>query len=555
MDRVKELFCKWKEQITDEYAKSELNRIENDLNEQYECFYKDLSFGTGGLRGVIGVGTNRMNRYTITKATIGLAKYLCSKYGIDAQKSGVIIGYDSRKFSYEFAKVSALVLNQYGIKSYLFKSITPTPVVSFGVNQLSCKAGIVITASHNPKKYNGYKVYNHEGCQITDVAARSISELISKSDPFESMKLDETNELYHEIDREVNDAFIEKVLSHSSNLDSGVKKDLKVVYTPIHGSGNIPVRTVLTKAGFHLDLVEEQLTPDSDFPTVSTPNPEEREALQLAIEKAKSIDADILFGTDPDCDRIGVGVKQGTEYRLLSGNQLGALLADYIITKKREEDAIPQNAVIMKTIVTNELGTEIAKANGIKSMETLTGFKYIGEKITEFDKSHKYNYLFGYEESFGYLIGAYANDKDAVGAALTLCEMAAEYKVQNITLIDRLEMLYKKYGYYLDHLDSITLEGESGLAKIGEMMIGIREQKGDFLGETLNIEDYKEGIKGLPKSNVIKIFLKDGSWVAVRPSGTEPKIKVYYSVKAKNEQRAKSRLEELRSNIKKAVNI
>lgn len=553
MSKINELFLKWKELAEDEFVSSELVKMENDLQEQEESFYKELAFGTGGLRGVIGAGSNRINRYTITKATMGLAKYLLDQYGENAKDSGVAIAYDSRRFSYEFAKISALVLNHCGIKSYLFKNLTPTPMASFAVNYLNCKAGIVITASHNPKKYNGYKVYNDEGCQITDDAATAISRYIDISDPFENITVDENNNLFNVIDKEVNDAFTDSVLAHSLNKDEKSKQAVKVVFTPIHGSGNIPVRTVLEKAGFKVDLVEEQVEPNGEFPTVPFPNPEDRRALLLAIEKAEKIGANIAFGTDPDCDRIGVAVKYDDKFVLLTGNQLGALLVDYILNKKSSENSIPPNSAVVKTIVTNELGATIAKSKGLSIIDTLTGFKYIGEKIIEFSKSNEYTYLFGYEESFGYLIGTYAKDKDAVGAALILCEMTAEYKSQNITLIDKLNMLYAEYGYYLDVLDSVTLEGQEGMIKINQMMIDIRERKDDFFDGTVKVEDYKDGINGLPKSNVIKFFLNDGSWVAVRPSGTEPKIKVYYSVKSKDEKSATVRLEDLKSTIQEVV--
>lgn len=527
-----------------------------------DAFYKYLEFGTGGLRGVMGIGTNRMNVYTVAKATLGLGKYLLFEYGEDAKEKGVAIAYDSRNLSFEFAQRTAFCLNSLGIKTYLFKNVTPAPMLSFTVNYLACVAGIVITASHNPPKYNGYKVYDQTGCQITEIAAAKISEYIMASDEFVDLSSQNAEDkLYNIIDEEVNNVFYSCVLKYSLNDDIENKKNLKAVYSPLHGSGNLPVRKTLERANFAIEVVKEQENPDGNFSTVKTPNPEDRQALSLAIKQAKDTDADIAFGTDPDCDRIGIAVKQGSEYILLSGNQIGALIIDYILKKKFAEKSISKNATVVKTIVTNELGADIARAYGINIADVLTGFKYIGEKIAEYgiikdseqgmDKTVKNEFLFGYEESFGFLIGTYAKDKDAIGAALMLCEMAAEYKAQGYTLIDHLNDLYAQYGYYLDALDSFEFEGIEGAKRISNIMALLRENSHKLFGDILGIgkidtiKDYYKGIENLPKSNVIKIFFKDGSWLAARPSGTEPKIKFYYSIKAQDNILAQKKLESL----------
>ncbi|MEG2082530.1 MAG: phospho-sugar mutase [Oscillospiraceae bacterium] len=544
---IKRTLKRWSDEVKDDGLHLQLEAMAGDEGAISDAFYKYLSFGTGGLRGVMGVGTNRMNIYTVAKATSGLAQYLLSTYGEIAKTKGVAIAYDSRNFSFEFAQRAAFCLNSFGIKTYIFKNITPTPMLSFGVNYLNCVGGIVITASHNPPKYNGYKVYDETGCQITELAAQRISQFILESDEFIDLSHQNVdNSLYNVIDKEVNDKFYSCVLSHSLNVDLMGKKQLKAVYSPLHGSGNLPVREVLRQAGFDISVVEEQAVPDGNFPTVKTPNPEDRQALAMAIDKAKKIGGDIAFGTDPDCDRIGVAVKQGEECVLLTGNQIGALLIDYILNKKLSVGKISPKATLIKTIVTNELGANIAKSYGVHIVDVLTGFKYIGEKIAQYNQTKTNEFLFGYEESFGFLIGTYAKDKDAVGAALLLCEMAAEYKADGCTLVDRLNALYERYGYYLDALDSFQFEGEQGAARIDKIMTSLRQNADSIFGDIEKILDYQKGIEGLPKSNVLKIFFKDGSWLAARPSGTEPKIKFYYSIKATGRQGAESLLEKMK---------
>lgn len=545
----------WVEKVSDINLKSELNSLLSDEHECKERFYKYLGFGTGGLRGILGVGTNRMNIYTVTKATCGLAMYLLDKYSDRSKEKGVVIAYDSRNFSREFAENTAMCLNSFGIKTYIFKNITPTPMLSFAVNHLKCVAGVVITASHNPAKYNGYKVYDDTGCQITQAAADKISSFIRLSDEFYRYSdVKDFNGLYNVIDEDVNSAFYNEVLKYSVNKNDEEKRSLKLVYTAIHGSGNIPVRKVLALDGFHVETVKEQENPDGNFTTVKYPNPEERDALSMAIEKAVKIDADIAFGTDPDCDRIGVAVKNNGEYTLLTGNQIGALIIDYMINAQKKENVSLENRMVVKTIVTNELGANIAKNNGIKVEEVLTGFKYIGEKIAEYSADKSKEFLFGYEESFGFLIGTYAKDKDAVGASMLLCEMAAEYKAKNITLVDRLNQLYSDFGYYLDALDYFVLEGIDGENKIKLIMNDIRCNINELFDDVDYVNDYSEGIMGLPKSNVIKIFFKNGSWLAARPSGTEPKIKFYYSIKSDSLCSAQNTLDHLREIVKKEVN-
>lgn len=532
------------------------SEIEGSFTEKQieDAFYRYLEFGTGGLRGVMGIGTNRMNIYTVAKATSGLAKYVFSTYD-NAKAKGVVIAYDSRNSSFEFAQIAAFCLNSFGIKTYIFKNVTPAPMLSFAVGHLGCVAGIVITASHNPPKYNGYKVYDHTGCQITQLAAEKISEHIMASDEFIDLSAQKTdNSLYNEIDEGVNNAFYACVLSCSLNHNTSSKEKLIAVYSPLHGSGNLPVREVLKRDGFNITVVKEQEAPDGNFPTVKTPNPEDRQALSLAIEKAKEIDADIAFGTDPDCDRIGVAVKDGDEYILLTGNQIGALLIDYILRKKSKAGGINPKTTVLKTIVTNELGANIARGYGVKIVDVLTGFKYIGEKIAEYKNTEKSEFLFGYEESFGFLIGTYAKDKDAVGAAMLLCEMTSEHKANGLTLTGRLDELYKEYGYFLDTLDSFDFEGVEGAKRISNIMSSLRENADKLLFNIQEIKDYHKGIGDLPKSNVLKVFFTDGSWLAARPSGTEPKIKFYYSIKAQSKEKAVTILNNLQKIIEKEVN-
>ncbi len=538
--------------------REELESIRGNDKEIYERFYQDLTFGTGGLRGILGAGTNRMNIYTVRRATAGLALYLLSNHGGEAQQRGVVIAYDSRAYSQRFAQEAALTLNSFGIRTYVFDYLTPTPELSFAVNYRQAIAGIVITASHNPKEYNGYKVYNEYGCQITGEMAEGILEYINHYQELEDLPMMlryETaceRDLYHVIGDVYHQAYQNAVLQQALLHDSAAKEDLKVVYTPLHGTGMIPVTGVLDKDGFtQIHVLESQKEPDSAFSTVRSPNPEEKDALQLAIAYAAEIGADLVLGTDPDADRVGIAVWNGNEYILLTGNQTGALLADYVLSRKELDD----NAVVIKTIVTSELGADIANAHGAEVMNVLTGFKYIGEKMIGFDKNSDHTFIMGYEESYGYLVGNHAKDKDAVVASMLICEMAAYQKAQGKTLLERLEELYQEHGYYKEALDSFTLPGADGQERIAAIMADLRARELNEIGgqAIAEVKDYKNGIDDLPKADVLKYFFVSGGWMAVRPSGTEPKIKFYYSVRGKTMAEAEAKVAALQSAVQEIM--
>lgn len=537
----KERYAEW---LTfDEGTKAELLAIA-DEKELEDRFYKNVSFGTGGLRGLMGAGTNRMNSYTVKKASMGLANYVVAQGN---EQPSIAIAYDTRNGSQLFAEDAAAVFSSMGIKAYLFDVAMPTPVLSFTVRHLGCDAGIVVTASHNPKEYNGYKVYDNQGGQLTPDAAREVTRFIDQIEDFNSVKeLVGNPELVEMIGEDVLSAFISEIKKQSIH-----QSDLQVVYTPLHGAGNIPVRRALE--GFEVSVVKEQELPDGNFSTVRSPNPEDRKALELAIDQAQQEDADIVIGTDPDCDRIGVAVKHEGAFKLLTGNQIGALLAEFVIAHTE----VTEDSTLIKTIVTNDFGAKIASGKGLQIIETLTGFKYIGEKINEFEASDDLTneFVLGYEESYGYLVGTHARDKDAVVSALLICEMAAYYKAKGLTLFDKLEQLYGEHGYYLDALDSVTLTGVAGAARIKEMMEDVRESDAQFFANVDEVRDYATGIADLPKENVIKFMLKDESWVAIRPSGTEPKIKFYYSVRADDEQLAQEKLEVIKTQIQENLDI
>lgn len=503
-----------------------------------ECFYKDLEFGTGGLRGIMGIGTNRMNEYMIRKATRGLAEYLIQSYDAATDK-GVVIAYDSRNHSKEFAQVAALSLCERGIKVFLFRELEPTPVLSFAVRILQAVAGIVITASHNPKEYNGYKVYNSNGCQVLPDEAEKISEKISQVENYldhESLTVEEAEcqGLLQWLDEHVEKQFVETILEEQQPKQ---EKSILVVYTPLYGTGNRPVQSILKAAGVSdLHIVEQQQQPNGDFPTVKIPNPEDKSALELGIQMAEKLKADLVLGTDPDCDRIGAAVRHKGEFVLLSGNQIGALLVNDILEVRKSK--LTSDAYIVKTIVSGDLGAKIAADQGIKVKEVLTGFKYIGAIIDD-------DFVFGYEESFGYLAGQHARDKDAVVASLLICEMAERYKKRGMTLVDGLEQLCRQYGYYKDSLESITLPGIDGIVRIKVIMKKFRGTIMELGGQKIQkVLDYQSGIDGLPASNVLKMYFEDGSWIAIRPSGTEPKVKIYYSIlgSTKEESEEKYRL-------------
>ncbi|SHE11349.1 phosphoglucomutase/phosphomannomutase family protein [Chlamydia abortus] len=557
MSRVRKLYEQWlQDPGIDPATKEELKAIEGQEKEIEDRFYKDLEFGTGGLRGVIGAGTNRMNKYTVGRATQGLAQDLLQA---SSGHPSVVIAYDSRNQSPEFALEAALVLAGNGIKAYVFESLRTTPELSFAVRHLQASAGIVITASHNPPEYNGYKVYGPDGGQIVKEQADRIIGQIQSLEFNMIRKLSkeeaESQGLLQWIGQAVDDAYVKAVLAVRPRPEVGMQQGNKVniVYTPLHGSGNITVRRVLREAGFkNVHVVPEQEKPDSQFSTVQSPNPEEKEAFSLAIELGKQVEADVIIGTDPDCDRMGAVVKDATgQYVVLSGNQSGAIMVHYLLSSLQEGKGIPTDGVVIKTIVTSEMGAEIARHYGVEVMNTLTGFKYIGEKMTEFERSGHHSFLFGYEESYGYLAGTYARDKDAVVASMLICEAAAYYKSQGKTLYDVLQELYGQFGYYREALESRTLKGKDGLAKIRQIMEEWRSHSpSNVCGKKITtMLDYTEGIDGLPKENVLKYLLEDGSWFCLRPSGTEPKIKVYFAVKANSAEESERLLAELRQEV------
>ena len=548
----------------DAETQAELKAIADNDGEIKERFYKDLEFGTAGLRGVIGAGTNRMNIYTVRKATQGLANYII-KAGAKAR--GVAIAYDSRRMSPEFADEAALCLAANGIKAYVFESLRPTPELSFAVRELKCIAGINITASHNPPEYNGYKVYWEDGAQITPPHDKGIMDEVLAVTDYTTMKtmgLEEAKAagLYEVIGQAIDDAYIARLkeqVQHQDALDA-VGKDLKIVYSPLHGTGNIPARRVLKELGFeNVYVVKEQELPDGEFPTVSYPNPEAEEAFELGLKLAKEVDADLVLATDPDADRLGVRVKdKDGVYHTLTGNMSGCLLADYEIGQKKALKGLPEDGYLIKTIVTSNLADAIAKGYNVGLIEVLTGFKYIGQQILGFETSGKGEYLFGFEESYGCLIGTHARDKDAIVATMALCEAAAYYKTKDMTLWDAMVAMYEKYGYYKDDIKSITMKGIEGLEKIQNILQTLRNNPPAEIGayKVQKARDYQaDTIKdlatgevtptGLPKSNVLYYELNDDAWVCVRPSGTEPKVKFYYGIKGTSLEDADSKSEEL----------
>ena len=559
----------------DEATKKELKAIENDENEIKERFYKDLEFGTAGLRGIIGAGTNRMNVYTVRKATQGLANYI-NKKGFAAK--GVAIAYDSRRMSPEFADEAALCLAANGIKAYVFESLRPTPELSFAVRQLKCIAGINITASHNPPEYNGYKVYWEDGAQITPPHDGGIMDEVKAVTEYNTVKTMSKEDakakgLYEVIGAAIDDQYMEELKKQVIHWDSikEAQKDLKIVYTPLHGTGNIPARRVLKEIGFeNVYVVPEQELPDGEFPTVSYPNPEAAEAFTLALKLAKEKDADLVLATDPDADRLGVYVKDSKtgEYITLTGNMSGCLLADYEISqRKATEGKLPEDGALIKTIVTSNMADAIAKHYGVKLIEVLTGFKFIGQQILGFENSGKGTYLFGFEESYGCLIGTHARDKDAIVATMALCEAAAYYKTKNMTLWDAMVEMYEKYGYYKDGIKAIGFEGIAGLEKIQNIMTTLRENTPAEIGgyKVLSARDYKaDTIKdmatgevtptGLPNSNVLYYDLSDNAWLCARPSGTEPKIKFYYGVVGDSLEDADAKSAAMSDAVEKMIN-
>ena len=538
----------------DTETREELKGIKGNEKEIEDRFYKDLEFGTGGIRGIIGAGTNRINKYTIRRVTQGLANFIKGK-GVSAVNKGVVIAHDPRHMSKEFTEEAALILASNGIRAYVFEDLRPTPELSFALRHLGATAGIVITASHNPPEYNGYKVYWEDGAQMETKLSEEVIGEVNKIHDLHRiipMKKEEALEmgLLKYIGQEIDDLYIEAVKNQSLRPEviNQLGEDFKIVFTPLHGTGNMPIRRVLGELGFQqVKVVPEQEDPDPQFSTVNNPNPEEKAAFKLAIELAQKQDAQLIIGTDPDCDRVGAVVKNKEgEYIVLTGNQMGGLLVEYILSTLKEKDRLPLNGVIIKTIVTSELGATIAKAYDVEVLNTLTGFKFIGEKIKEFEETGDKAFIFGYEESYGYLSGTYTRDKDAVVSSMLICEMAAYYYIRGLTLYEGLLELYDKYGYYLEDLKSITLEGKEGTEKIQNILDNFRKNPPSHIGRyrVVKIEDFLNQDK-LPKSNVLKFHIEGEAWIALRPSGTEPKLKTYYGVKAWSLQDCRKKLNEL----------
>ena len=525
-------YRRWKEaDLLDEDLVAELNTMGENETEMEDAFYKDLAFGTGGLRGVIGVGTNRMNVHTVIKASKGIADYLNDEFG--DEKKCIAISFDSRIKSELFAKTAAKVFAGCGIDVYIYKELMPTPCLSFAVRKLGCRAGVMITASHNPAKYNGYKVYGSDGCQITTEAAEKIQGYIDKADALGLGVINGDDERISDVPDEVYESFISEVLGLSLISKKDGDKSAKIVYTPLNGTGRKPVTDVLKRAGFmDVNIVKEQEKPDGNFPTCPYPNPEIPEAMKLGMDYAEEIGADLLLATDPDCDRVGVAVKDKEDFVLLTGNQVGCLLLNFVCERRIKMGTMPQNPVMVKTIVTSDLGERIADHSGVKTINVLTGFKFIGEQIGFLEaQGRKDDYVFGFEESCGYLSGTHARDKDGVNASLLICEMFAYYKKMGRSLVDVLGELYKKYGYYLNTLYSFEFEGPKGQEKMKNIMEKFRSLKGELCGQKVALTlDYLDGVDDLPKSDVLKFSLETGAGVVVRPSGTEPKIKIYLSV-------------------------
>nr|WP_225231310.1 phospho-sugar mutase [Solibacillus faecavium] len=559
-----ELYKYWQQQQLPIYLADELSQFMTDDKAIEEGFYQYVSFGTGGMRGILGAGTNRMNIYTIRRVAEGLSRYISSN-GEKAKKRGVAIAYDTRNFSYEFAVETARVLGAHKITSYVYKEARPTPQLSYTVRELNTFAGVVITASHNPKQYNGFKVYGEDGAQLVPTGANAIIEHMDQIEDIFTIKVAEVTELeqkglFNWILEDLDEKFMNNLLTLKNN--NAIDYNMKLVYTPLHGAGLVPVVEGLKQFGFNeVHVVEEQAVQDGSFPTVMYPNPEEAAAFSMAIELGNQIGADLLLATDPDADRLGVAVRKDDSYELLTGNQLGALLLNYILQTKQEKGTLPTDGAMLKTIVTSELGTAIAAHYDVKTVNTLTGFKYIAEKIAEFEMTKAHTYLFGYEESYGYLIESFARDKDAVQVALKVAEMAAYYSTQEKTLLDALEELYEQFGYYKEALVSKVFEGKDGQEQMKSILNNFRlKMPKEIAGVTVvRVEDYLTGIAtlqdgitepiDLPKENVLKFVLEDNSWIAIRPSGTEPKCKFYFGVVRETAERANHILALLKESI------
>lgn len=556
--------------------KKELESIKNNTKELEDRFYRDLEFGTAGMRGVLGIGTNRINVYNVRHATAGVAAYV-NKEGKQAAEKGVLIGYDTRIMSREFAEETAKVLSKAGIKVYLFDTVHSVPEVSFGIRELGCAAGVMITASHNPKEYNGYKVYGPDGGQLPPEAVQIVIDEMTRTDIF-SIEYDDLDTAIANGDitvvgPELNEKFLEVVKTQQLNPKAvaEVADTFKLIYTPFHGTGSRPVKEILKRIGFkNVLVVKEQDTEDGNFPTVKSPNPENKEGFTIAIEMAKENDVDVIIGTDPDCDRVGIVVRDADGvYRTLTGNQTGALLVEYILRSKQEQGTLPKDGVVIKTIVTTELAAEIAKSYGIETMNVFTGFKYIGEKMTEFAEKKNHTYLIGFEESYGYLIGTHARDKDGVVASMLIAEMAAYYKTKGMSLYEAMQEVYKKYGYFAEQTNAYTMPGKDGMERMASILAGLRDNKPvavnglnivkttDYLDQTITDDKGNtEPLIGLPKSNVLRYDLSDGkSYFIVRPSGTEPKIKLYMGTSSDSMEAATAILNGIASDAEKQFGL
>jgi phosphoglucomutase len=557
------------ENLNDE-LKAQLNSIANNEKELEEAFYKNLEFGTGGMRGEIGVGTNRMNLYTVRKASAGLAAYI-EENGVEAKKRGVVIAFDSRHKSPEFAMEAAKTLASRGIQTYIFDELRPTPELSFAVRYLNAFSGIVVTASHNPSEYNGYKVYGCDGGQLPPESADQVIKKVNEIENELLIDIEQEDHLKAQgliviIGAEIDQAYTEKLRTISENPDLAQQSDIVVVFTPLHGTANKPVRNALTALGYkNVHVVKEQELPDPEFSTVKSPNPEEHAAFELAIRDGKKVGADLLIGTDPDADRLGIAVLNNEgEYVVLTGNQTGALLLDYILTQKQAKGMIPQNGVVLKTIVTSEIGRKIASAYDLSTVDVLTGFKFIAEKINEYTTTGEHTFMFGYEESYGYLIGDFVRDKDAVQAAILATEVCAYYKSQGLSLYEGLMQVFEKYGYYLEGLRSLTLKGKDGAEMIQRILASFRSEPLKTLGglTVQTTEDYLTGIRvtlngsekiDLPKSNILKYTFDDDSWVCLRPSGTEPKVKFYFGVNSEKYEESSVKLQKIEKDFMEFV--
>ena len=557
-----EIYNQWLESdYFDAETKQELENIKGNEKEIEDRFYTDLEFGTAGLRGIIAAGTNRINIYTVRRATFGLANYIMKNTTEEEKNRGVVIAHDNRNMSREFCLEAANTLAACGIKAYIFDSLRTTPELSFAVRKLHTIAGIVITASHNPPEYNGYKVYWEDGAQVMPEIASAITDEVNAIKDYSTIPTikEDQKDLVVMLGEEQDTAFIEAVKTQviKTELVKKVGQEFKIVYTPLCGTGNVPVTRALSEVGFkNVLVVPEEQNPDPNFAGIEYPNPEEHKALTRGIALAKAEGADLVIATDPDCDRVGVAVKTTTgEYALLTGNQIGAMLTNYIIESSKEENKLDPKATLVKTIVTSEFGADIARANNLDVINVLTGFKFIGQKIKSFEESGDKTYLFGYEESYGYLVGTHARDKDGVVASLLISEMAAYYYDKGMSLYEGLQELYKKYGYFREKTISLTLKGIEGLAKIKEIITYFRENDIEEFNNTkvVDLKDYQKGIDGLPKANVLKYFLEDGSWIAVRPSGTEPKLKFYVAVKGEDEAKCLDKIANIEADINKII--